>query len=738
MVACLIVPLALLACGGGGSNTVADQTIAAMSQGTLPQALGTSPEPTTGVASSATSDSSTIGADTGFAQQAASYSMSSDTLQTSAFAAADPVGLPADAQPAPTVHATAVTAAQQSDAGSQVSALVQSAGIFLPVRAATEDWDNARRLALNDRGWQAWVAARHNLVNKWFAIQRDRPALIAGYPNDLVDATTGVAVAWSMDMPEPVDGGTAAAVKFKQAWAAITRQYNISRTVDAARLFALSGDTALAETAAKQLDFYAENYAKWPLRTAIGNARMLGQSLDEASSVLEMLEAAKALRAYVAPQRYSKWNVSLFTPIGANLQTYSYGPLNNINLWCAAGVAAIGLHLNDQTLIDLGTTGPKGMAAVLAQGVTKDGIWFEGSFGYNNYVVVALARFFDLAAASGRPDLVTTYAADVQRLLLAPILFRFDDGTLPTPSDTRSPVPPVDKGTHLALYRHVPTTFGLQAAAASRSWSTLLDPPSAAVPLAVLPPVQSIHAAEVRMLQLRKGDWQLFVHYGQKTINHAQEEALTYELAQGVTSITRDAGTATSYSSLEHLEYFSKGVGNNVPLIDGMGQEQWALGNVITFDTTSGIADLIQPMYRHDVSARRTFKLAVDGMTETTRITLTTPQAAPRRLGVMFNTACSVGVQDPRAGVASASTAPTGGAGFKHWTNIVQHHAQATWTARLTCNGKPYDLTITGPGAHTVYRATAPNTPLPATRNALYVETTGNDVSFTTRITAGQ
>ena len=634
------------------------------------------------------------------------------------------------------LRTAAATPAVQLTAAYQLNGLIQTAGMLLPVRAAIEDWPTARRLAVDDSNWKAWLAGRRDLVTKWFAAPRDRLDLIAGYPNDLVDPTTGVAVNWTIDMPEPPAGSTAGAVKFKQAWVAINRQYNITRTLDAARFYQLTGDIAMAETAAKQLDFYAQNYMSWPLRTAIGNARMLGQSLDEAGSVLEMLEAAKALQSYASQARAATWRLGLFKPMAANLQTYAYGALNNIDLWCAAAVAAIGLQTSDQTLIDAGTTGPRGISAVIAQGVTLDGIWSEGSFAYNNYVVLALARFFDLAALTGRSDLVTRYAPAVQRMLLAPVLFRFDDGTLPRPSDTRGAVPPIDTGTHAAMYRHVPTTFGVQSAAANRSWPTLIDPPQAGVQPGALPASQSIHAEDTRMLLMRKGDWQLFVHYGQKTINHAQEEALSYELVKGSNSITRDAGTATSYSSIQHLEYFSKGVGNNVPLIDGLGQEQWAPGTVQAIDAAAGNADLLQPTYRKDVSARRSFALATDSMTETTRITLLPALPTARRLGVMFNTTCAVTVLDTRAGTATPGAAPLGSPGFSQWTNVTTQLAQATWTAHLDCAGKLYELTMTGPGPHTVYRATAPNTPLPATRSALYVETSGTDVSFTTRIRA--
>jgi hypothetical protein len=124
------------------------------------------------------------------------------------------------------------------------------------------------------------------------------------------------------------------------------------------------------------------------------------------------------------------------------------------------------------------------------------------------------------------------------------------------------------------------------------------------------------------------------------------------------------------------------------------------------------------------------------GFSETTRITLSQPGATARRLAIVFNTSCSVQVSDPRAGTASPTAAPSGAPGFKYWTGVTRQTAQAAWSAKLICGGKPYEIDFTGPAGHSVYRATAPNTPLPSTRNAIYLEAVGVDATFTTSIRA--
>ena len=45
------------------------------------------------------------------------------------------------------------------------------------------------------------------------------------------------------------------------------------------------------------------------------------------------------------------------------------------------------------------------------------------------------------------------------------------------------------------------------------------------------------------MAVLKTADWQLFMHYGQLAANHAQQEALNYELYRNASPVSLDQGT---------------------------------------------------------------------------------------------------------------------------------------------------------------------------------------------------
>lgn len=233
-------------------------------------------------------------------------------------------------------------------------------------------------------------------------------------------------------------------------------------------------------------------------------------------------------------------------------------------------------------LSDYAINNPIGIRATLAAAMTTDYLWDEGSFGYNNYVIQALSRVQVAAGIEGYASSVSPERVPLYRLLLSPLDYRFDDGTLPTPGDsTRLDV--FSSRSFTYAYRAVPTWWGVQAVNSAQTWEALLDPPPATPPAPAIPPVTTRNFPGNRMAVLRSGAWQAFVHYGQSRANHAQEEALSYELYRGTTRISTDSGTV-NYSSPYHLNYFSKGPAQNALLINGMGQEKWSPGDINTFD----------------------------------------------------------------------------------------------------------------------------------------------------------
>lgn len=608
-----------------------------------------------------------------------------------------------------------------------------SRGIVAPDRVAREDWPAVRALLRQSPEAAKFVAAQRRLVDNWAARGRDRADLVGGWVHDYIDPRTGIPLAWKEDTPEPPAGTTPAEQRLKAAWVTNVRQRNIDYTLSAARIFRATGEPIYAEWAMRQLDFYADNYERWPLRTDDGRARMFRNGLSEATNAFPLLETARLLGEIASHDRQRKWAEQLFRPMAENLKTTSY-PMSNIGLWHQAAVAAIAMRLHDESLIAQALDGPNGIRVVLAYGLTADFLWIEGTFAYNSYVIQCLAQLLLHASLEGYAQRFGPEWLAVRRLLLSPIDYRFDDGWLPRPSDATSPLRALDPATHRMLYRLVPSYWGAEQTRSQTSWEKLVDPPvkfSFGEPN--LPAVATHNFPSVRMAVLRRGEWQAFVHYGQAVQSHAQEEALTFELYRGTTPITTDSGTV-AYASPYHTRYFRRAAANNVPMIDGLGQSRWQPGAVEDFNHADSNLLAAQPEYSSKASVQRRYQVSETGFRMTTQVNLKGPASRPARIGEAFHTDCAV---KPGDGLSPAGTEQLPNAdAMTFWSVQDRFAALGTWSVTLKCRGGDFRLLVSTGGTQRVFLATAPTTPLPKRRTVIYYDTMATRATYQMEVKA--
>lgn len=729
ILASALAALTLSGCGGGGGSTDAAVTV-------LPSATTTSvvaAEPSVasvGVALQDMADPLVVAALAVAAGDSPSATLDAQldlTALTTDETAANLEGIKQTEATKSTADSSiqSISTAQATLAATVVSSPSGSAGLLLGTSAVPkENWPGAVSKYNTVVAWRSWIASRKAINDVWTGKTRERPDLIGGYMHDYINPTTGIPLAWTPETPEPANGGAAQQIKLKQAWVFYLRDYNLRRLGDAARIFKVTGETKYRDWAAAQLDFYATNYLLWPLRTNLGKARMFQNGLDEATASFTLLDAARLLQGSVDAARAEKWRTGLFMPMADNLKAIA-SPLSNISLWHGAAVAAIGMRFNNAALTDWGLNSSYGVRSTLAAGMTADNLWNEGSFSYNSYVIAALHSLITASAMEGKAAQVLPERDAVKRLLLGPLDYRFDDGTLPTPGDATA-LTAIDPGVHISVYRSTPTYWGLLKANSYQSWDTLVDPPSATPSAPTVPLAITANFPSNRMAVLRSGSWQAFVHYGQVTINHAQQEAPSYELYTGTTRISTDSGTV-SYGSPYHSDYFTKAPANNMALVDGQGQTNWAPGTVEQFDAANNRITVSQSAYLPNASVSRSVQAKNTGFTEST--TLRTTDSTAHRLGVVFHTGCTV---TPLSGlvVTNPSTKPPANAATAYWTGMTPYLASATWKVQLMCGATRFSYTVAGPAGQTVFIGKGPTTPLPATRAVLYYETTARQAQF--------
>lgn len=605
-----------------------------------------------------------------------------------------------------------------------------------PLRPVVEDWDGARRRAA-EPAWRKWVAGRRAEVDDWKAKRRDKVEWRAGWYHDFVSPRDGSFLTWTPDEPGPDtlrsrnDPKTPVALTptLHAAWAYRFRTQNASMTTEAARLFRLTGERAYAEWAARQLDFYAANYKKFPrLPKPRPGTQMMWQSLDEATMLGEFVEAARLLDGFAAPERKRAWLERLFRPqcelLGQTLQT-----VHNIACWHRSAVAQVALLYRDDALWKRAVDGPFGVRQQVREGITGDYLWYEQSLGYNSYTARALMPLFEAAWLAGRAGELRDEMLAVQNLILSPMALRFPDGRLPTPADQSGASRVPDPGMLADAARLFPNPIGLEEAAKRRTWATLVDPlPAPAAAPYKLPPVVSRDLESSRMAVLAADGWQVFFHYGQLTQSHSQAEALNFEATYKDVDVTHDPGTV-GYGSPLHAGWYRTAPAHNVPMVDGKGQAGWDPGERSAFSKTSVAA--AQPRYSPDASASR--RLSIEGGKLVDVATVEALRPAPGakpRAGLALHVQGAVEPSDAlRADPSFAESRP---APFQYWkdarTATFRDRAEFIMTAP---KGARFRVTFQTPGAFRLTLANTPDAP-PKRRDSFYLETDAPKAVFRT------
>jgi hypothetical protein len=602
-----------------------------------------------------------------------------------------------------------------------------------PTRVAREDWSLAAWMVKNKPAWQAWVKSRQKSLEMWISKPRDRADMIAGWGHDLYDAK-GVPVQWSANMAEPSKsdpGGT----KFWGAWVYYVRSYNIGRIQEAARLYRLTGNTILRDWAIAQLDFYAANYSSWPLqKTWPGQSSMFWQSLDEAAAMPILIDAVRLLEPDLGQAHLSSLYTHLFSPMVKNLLVFN--KTNNMGTWVASAIAEVAIEFGEPALLDTSLNGKFGLFTLLKTGVTTDYLWNEGTFGYNNYVVLAMAPLFILADLKGQNELLQFAKLAAENMLLSPLQFRFNDGYLPFMGDvTGGRLLATNSGIYQALVRTIPTTIGLHQEA--QTWDSLIDPQTIYTQQPSLPIVTTALFDPDRIAVLKNSYWQAFVHYGQLVSYHAEYEVPGYEIywqpATGKSiPVAANQGTV-DYGSPYHNQYFIRGVAHNVALVDGEGQDTLPLTlQVDNFDKDIPTITVSHKNYKKGAAVSRTISLQGSAFDESTSISLV-DTSSNRRLGVVLNTECQLNLSGSNLNPFQTTSVPQG-IGFSYWSGVTMTSAPTQWNGILVCSGQSFTLQVTSNLPHKIYLATAPAIPLPNTREAIYLEILGRSAKFEMKI----
>ena len=348
-----------------------------------------------------------------------------------------------------------------------------------------------------------------------------------------------------------------------------------------------TGDKRYADFVRRMALAYADRCADYEANTLLHDKTFPGivqwAGLDQAVWQIPMMQGVDCVWDTLSVEDRSAIGEKVFRA-GAKKLVPQVRGIGNHQTWKNGAIGLTGYLLNDRELSEFAVRHPEtGYFNQLARGVSADGQWFEGSWGYHNYTLNSLwplvvaagnagddlytpafKRMFDGPLAHALPTLALpmfndTWPDGVQREMYPLAYARWlDDHYLPAlPAPQKSPV--------LSLVFGVPDPATTQAAAQGERNSRTLA---------------SGYAILTRGAG-RDATW-LSVKYGPHGGGHGHPDKNSFILFSRGEVLMPDFGSI-NYASRLHKEWARSTLAHNTLSIDGKSQK-FTEGKLLTFD----------------------------------------------------------------------------------------------------------------------------------------------------------
>ena len=197
------------------------------------------------------------------------------------------------------------------------------------------------------------------------------------------------------------------------------------------------GEQAQADRdlASRILFTYAERYQHMeppPLDHPNHPGIVAWSGLDESVWLIRMSWAFALLEETLPEGSADKLARQMFRPGADHILRVRWPEIHNATNWNNAALATLALVLEDEELLEVALGGDLGLEPQLTQGVSQDGIWWEGSLSYHYYMLDAVVWTLRILRASGRSF---DDGGILKRMFLAPLLISFPDLRLPAVND---------------------------------------------------------------------------------------------------------------------------------------------------------------------------------------------------------------------------------------------------------------------------------------------------------------
>lgn len=391
---------------------------------------------------------------------------------------------------------------------------------------------------------------------------------------------------------------------------------NLRQMLTAAWAYTMSGDKRFAEYAARVLLGYAERYAQYPYHsnsldpksTSRSGGHLFEQTLNEAACLATQIGPAYDLihdSGVLTPADHEKIREGLLLPMLRNMDKHKAGQ-SNWQTWHNAAMIWGGAMVNDPAWVQKAIADPKnGFYYQMGASVSKEGMWYENSWGYHFYTLQALVN---MAETARRLDINLWSDERLKGMFTLPVHYTMADGMLPRfGDDTGSSVRNVGRLFEPA-YHACRDPQILSLLSSKPSFESILLGRRANV-TAVPPALKSTIIEDAGHAILRTGGpagLTAAMTFGPYGGFHGHYDKLSFVFFGHGSELGVDPGRARSqaYRLPIHRNWYKATISHNAVLVDGQSQQP-AAGKLVRFrqgpgyEAVAAVCDQAYPGVQH-------------------------------------------------------------------------------------------------------------------------------------------
>ncbi len=308
----------------------------------------------------------------------------------------------------------------------------------------TPEWSRDLRRRTSDPSFSVARKALDQRLSEYHRFLPQVPVRQAGYYHDFFCPEHAVQLIYDPRDHHhhvcPVDGAVHSGEPYDSAWRWSLNDMLSDAALKLAYRSHLAGGRGEQAQADRDLSgrillTYAERYQHMeppPLDHINHPGVVTWSGLDESVWLIRMCWAFALLEEMLPEGAADRLARQMFRPGAEHIRQIRWPEIHNATNWNNAALATLALVLEDEDLLEVALGGDLGLEPQLTQGVSQDGIWWEGSLSYHYYMLDAVVWTLRILRASGRSF---DDGGILKRMFLAPILISFPDLKLPAVND---------------------------------------------------------------------------------------------------------------------------------------------------------------------------------------------------------------------------------------------------------------------------------------------------------------